>query len=118
MGSSTQRGSATRALGAPDVEPSATTTPESATGREGDPMGFSAAEERAIQPAVGLARTPGVPLGPNPRVGCVLLTRDGVEIAEGFHRGAGTPHAEAVALAEAGALARGTTAVVTLEPCN
>jgi diaminohydroxyphosphoribosylaminopyrimidine deaminase/5-amino-6-(5-phosphoribosylamino)uracil reductase len=39
-------------------------------------------------------------------------------VAEGFHRGAGTPHAEAAALAEAGELARGSTAVVTLEPCN
>ena len=68
--------------------------------------------------ALELARTPGVPLGPNPRVGCVLLDPGGAEVAEGYHRGAGTPHAEAAALAEAGADARGTTAVVTLEPCN
>ncbi len=65
--------------------------------------------------ALQLAATPGVPLGPNPRVGCVLL-RDGEVIAEGFHRGAGTPHAEADALAKTDA--RGATAVVTLEPCN
>jgi diaminohydroxyphosphoribosylaminopyrimidine deaminase/5-amino-6-(5-phosphoribosylamino)uracil reductase len=65
--------------------------------------------------ALELAATPGVPLGPNPRVGCVLL-RDGEVIAEGFHRGAGTAHAEADALA--GVDARGATAVVTLEPCN
>ena len=44
-------------------------------------------------------RTPGVPLGPNPRVGCVLLDPDGTTVAEGYHRGAGTPHAEADALA-------------------
>src|SRR6188472_4202531 len=68
--------------------------------------------------ALELARTPGVPLGPNPRVGCVLLSPDGTEVAEGYHRGAGTAHAEAAALAEAGDAARGTTAVVTLEPCN
>ncbi|MBO9521217.1 MAG: bifunctional diaminohydroxyphosphoribosylaminopyrimidine deaminase/5-amino-6-(5-phosphoribosylamino)uracil reductase RibD [Nocardioidaceae bacterium] len=68
--------------------------------------------------ALALAATPGVPLGPNPRVGCVLLAPDGSEIAEGFHRGAGTPHAEAAALAEAGDAAQGATAVVTLEPCN
>lgn len=68
--------------------------------------------------ALTLAATPGVPLGPNPRVGCVLLDADGAEIAEGFHRGAGTPHAEVAALIEAGDAARGATAVVTLEPCN
>ena len=56
--------------------------------------------------------------GPNPRVGCVLLDADGRTVAEGFHRGAGTPHAEVDALAAAGAAARGATAVVTLEPCN
>jgi len=74
--------------------------------------------ERAMRRALELAATPGVPLGPNPRVGCVLLAADGSEIAEGFHRGAGTPHAEAAALAAAGDAARGATAVVTLEPCN
>jgi diaminohydroxyphosphoribosylaminopyrimidine deaminase/5-amino-6-(5-phosphoribosylamino)uracil reductase len=74
--------------------------------------------ERAMRRALELAASPGVPLGPNPRVGCVLLAPDGSEIAEGFHRGAGTPHAEAAALAEAGESARGATAVVTLEPCN
>lgn len=65
--------------------------------------------------ALHLAATPGVPLGPNPRVGAVLM-RDGEVIAEGFHRGAGSPHAEADALAKTDA--RGATAVVTLEPCN
>lgn len=79
--------------------------------------------ERAMRRALELAATPGVPLGPNPRVGCVLISADGSEIAEGFHRGAGTPHAEAAALATAYELggpdaARGATAVVTLEPCN
>ncbi|WP_238998456.1 bifunctional diaminohydroxyphosphoribosylaminopyrimidine deaminase/5-amino-6-(5-phosphoribosylamino)uracil reductase RibD [Nocardioides limicola] len=81
-------------------------------------MDVTAAEQAAMRRALALAATPGVPLGPNPRVGCVLLDADGSEIAEGFHRGAGTPHAEAAALAEAGAAAEGATAVVTLEPCN
>lgn len=81
-------------------------------------MSFSPAEQHAMRRALELAATPGVPLGPNPRVGCVLLSPDGVAVAEAYHRGAGTAHAEAAALAEAGADARGTTAVVTLEPCN
>jgi diaminohydroxyphosphoribosylaminopyrimidine deaminase/5-amino-6-(5-phosphoribosylamino)uracil reductase len=80
------------------------------TGRE--------AERSAMARALDLARTPGVPRGPNPRVGCVLLSPDGTTVAEGHHRGAGTPHAEVDALTHAGAAARGTTAVVTLEPCD
>ncbi|MFN8149150.1 MAG: bifunctional diaminohydroxyphosphoribosylaminopyrimidine deaminase/5-amino-6-(5-phosphoribosylamino)uracil reductase RibD [Candidatus Nanopelagicales bacterium] len=73
--------------------------------------------EAAMRRALELAAAPGVPAGPNPRVGCVLLAPDGSTVAEGHHRGAGTPHAEADALAAAGEAARGTTAVVTLEPC-
>lgn len=80
--------------------------------------GFSIAEQAAMRRALQIARTPGVPLGPNPRVGCVLLDADGVEVAEGFHRGAGHPHAEVEALRALGSSARGLTAVVTLEPCN
>lgn len=81
-------------------------------------MNTSQAEERAMRRALELAATPGVPLAPNPRVGCVLLDDSGETIAEGYHRGAGTPHAEADALTRAGDRARGATAVVTLEPCN
>ncbi len=76
------------------------------------------AEQAAMRRALDLARTPGVPLGPNPRVGCVLLAADGTTVAEGFHRGAGSPHAEVDALTRAGDDARGATAVVTLEPCH
>jgi diaminohydroxyphosphoribosylaminopyrimidine deaminase/5-amino-6-(5-phosphoribosylamino)uracil reductase len=81
-------------------------------------MEFTAAERHAMRRALEIARTPGVPYGPNPRVGCVLLAPDGTEVAEGYHRGAGTPHAEVAALTEAGDAARGATAVVTLEPCH
>ncbi len=77
-----------------------------------------AVERRAMERALVLAASPGVPLGPNPRVGCVIIDDNGDEVAEGFHRGAGAPHAEAAALHEAGEAARGATAVVTLEPCN
>jgi diaminohydroxyphosphoribosylaminopyrimidine deaminase / 5-amino-6-(5-phosphoribosylamino)uracil reductase len=75
-------------------------------------------EVAAMRRALDLARAPGVPLGPKPRVGCVLLDGSGAVVATGHHRGAGTPHAEADALAQAGPRARGATAVVTLEPCN
>ncbi|WP_036516528.1 bifunctional diaminohydroxyphosphoribosylaminopyrimidine deaminase/5-amino-6-(5-phosphoribosylamino)uracil reductase RibD [Nocardioides sp. J54] len=68
--------------------------------------------------ALALAASPGVPLHPNPRVGCVLLAEDGSVVGEGYHHGAGTPHAEVEALQAAGDRARGATAVVTLEPCN
>lgn len=75
-------------------------------------------EYDAMQRALQIAASPGVPLHPNPRVGCVLLDSAGAVVAEGHHRGAGTPHAEVAALEAAGDRARGATAVVTLEPCN
>ncbi|MCZ3389612.1 MAG: bifunctional diaminohydroxyphosphoribosylaminopyrimidine deaminase/5-amino-6-(5-phosphoribosylamino)uracil reductase RibD [Actinomycetia bacterium] len=68
--------------------------------------------------AVSLARTPDVRTHPNPQVGAVLLDATGAEIGSGFHRGVDHSHAEIEALAQAGHLARGATAVVTLEPCN
>ena len=80
--------------------------------------GTSQIERNAMWRALALAASPGVPLGPNPRVGCVILDAAGRTVAEGFHRGAGSPHAEVDALSRAGAAARGATAVVTLEPCN
>lgn len=55
---------------------------------------------------------------PNPRVGCVLVSAAGQVVGEGYHKMAGTAHAEVNALAEAGAQAPGGTAYVTLEPCN
>ena len=81
-------------------------------------MTINEAERHAMRRALALATTPGVPMGPNPRVGCVLLDARGATVAEGWHRGAGSPHAEVDALRQAGGAARGATAVVTLEPCN
>ena len=63
----------------------------------------------------------GPEYGPNPRVGCVIVDASGVAIGEGFHRGAGTPHAEVEAIADAagrGNSIAGATAYVTLEPCR
>lgn len=59
------------------------------------------------------------PRGVNPQVGAVILSPDGEILAEGWHRGAGTAHAEVDALSKlAPGAARGATAIVTLEPCN
>ena len=54
---------------------------------------------------------------PNPRVGCVIVDAQGAAVGEGAHVAAGSPHAEVVALKQAGARAAGGTAYVTLEPC-
>jgi len=72
--------------------------------------------ETAMRHALALAAN-GPALGVNPQVGCVLLDAEGTIVAEGWHRGAGTPHAEVDALSKV-ADATGLTAVVTLEPCN
>ena len=74
--------------------------------------------EQAMRRALLLAAR-GPITGPNPQVGCVILSASGATLAEGWHRGAGTPHAEVDALSKLSAgEARGATAVVTLEPCN
>ena len=68
---------------------------------------------RALQlAALGAGRT-----SPNPLVGCVVLDASGQLVGEGFHAKAGDAHAEVQALRQAGERARGSTAVVTLEPC-
>jgi diaminohydroxyphosphoribosylaminopyrimidine deaminase/5-amino-6-(5-phosphoribosylamino)uracil reductase len=54
---------------------------------------------------------------PNPRVGCVIV-RDGAVAGTGWHEKAGMPHAEVLALDEAGERARGATLYVNLEPCS
>ncbi|MDP9779664.1 diaminohydroxyphosphoribosylaminopyrimidine deaminase/5-amino-6-(5-phosphoribosylamino)uracil reductase [Nakamurella flavida] len=78
----------------------------------------STVEIAALDEAAALAaRGAGTAL-PNPVVGCVLLDPAGGVVGRGWHERAGGPHAEVVALAEAGAAAAGSTAVVTLEPCN
>src|SRR6478735_2987986 len=61
------------------------------------------------------------PRGANPLVGAVVIGTDGTPVVTGYHRGAGTAHAEADAIAQAAAAGldlTGTTMVVTLEPCN
>jgi len=75
-------------------------------------------EHEAMGRAIALAARGLGTTSPNPVVGCLLLSADGEVVGEGFHAYAGGPHAEIVALAQAGQRAKGGTAVVTLEPCN
>lgn len=80
----------------------------------------SGAERAAMRRSLELAAR-GPAYGPNPQVGCVLLDAAGTTVAEGWHLGSGTPHAEVVALSSlraSGGEAAGLTAVVTLEPCS
>lgn len=81
-------------------------------------MGLRMGESTGMMLALRAAAMPGIPYGPNPRVGCTILDAEGQPVTAGHHRGAGTPHAEAHALERAGDRARGGTAVVTLEPCT
>jgi diaminohydroxyphosphoribosylaminopyrimidine deaminase/5-amino-6-(5-phosphoribosylamino)uracil reductase len=71
--------------------------------------------EDLMRRALDLAARGRYSVSPNPMVGC-LIVRDGNVIAEGWHHGAGEPHAEIEALR--GVDARGATMIVTLEPCN
>ncbi|WP_309102220.1 bifunctional diaminohydroxyphosphoribosylaminopyrimidine deaminase/5-amino-6-(5-phosphoribosylamino)uracil reductase RibD [Microbacterium sp.] len=80
-------------------------------------MAVNEAERDAMARALELAVRG--PRGVNPQVGAVILSPAGEVVAEGWHRGAGTAHAEVDALSKlAPGAAHGATAVVTLEPCN
>lgn len=80
-------------------------------------MAVNDAERDAMSRALALAAHG--PRGLNPQVGAVILSPTGDVLAEGWHHGAGTPHAEVDALSKlAPGEAAGATAVVTLEPCN
>ena len=69
-------------------------------------------EEALDLAAQGLGR-----VSPNPAVGAVIV-RDDAVVGRGFHTWGGVKHAEALALEEAGELARGSTLYLTLEPCS
>jgi diaminohydroxyphosphoribosylaminopyrimidine deaminase/5-amino-6-(5-phosphoribosylamino)uracil reductase len=80
------------------------------------PAAAGTAYEALMQRALVLAAK-GPASGVNPQVGCVLTDADGTIVSEGWHRGAGTPHAEVDALSRV-AGHTGLTAVVSLEPCS
>lgn len=67
--------------------------------------------------ALALARRGLGRVAPNPSVGCVIVSDDGHVTGRGWTQPGGRPHAETVALAQAGEAARGATAYVSLEPC-
>ena len=74
-------------------------------------------DEDFMREALLLAANARGRTSPNPLVGAVIV-REGRIVGAGWHRKAGTPHAEVHALAMAGDLAHGATAYVTLEPCS
>jgi diaminohydroxyphosphoribosylaminopyrimidine deaminase/5-amino-6-(5-phosphoribosylamino)uracil reductase len=78
---------------------------------------FSAFDRAMMARALALAGNGLYTATPNPRVGCVLVQGETV-IGEGWHEKAGGPHAEVVAIGQAGARAAGATMYVSLEPCS
>lgn len=75
-------------------------------------------DEYYMQRALELALMAEGNTSPNPMVGCVIVNEDGEIVGEGYHHKAGQPHAEVMALRDAGKAAVGCTAYVTLEPCS
>ena len=80
-------------------------------------MSFSTFDHRCMATALQLASHGLNSTHPNPRVGCVIASDEQV-VGKGWHKKAGDAHAEINALADAGEMASGATAYVTLEPCS
>lgn len=80
-------------------------------------MESKAADQRFMELALALGRRGLGRTHPNPAVGAVVV-KDGVIVGRGWTQPGGRPHAEPVALAQAGSAANGATLYVTLEPCS
>ncbi len=80
-------------------------------------MTDAAGEAEGMERALALAEKGRYSTSPNPRVGAVVLDREGRLAGEGFHERAGGRHAEVLALEQAGERARGGRLFVNLEPC-
>jgi diaminohydroxyphosphoribosylaminopyrimidine deaminase/5-amino-6-(5-phosphoribosylamino)uracil reductase len=78
---------------------------------------MSSLDEKYMRMALRLAEKANGRTSPNPMVGAVVV-KNGHTVGRGYHRKAGEPHAEAIALKKAGAAAKGATLYVTLEPCS
>lgn len=76
----------------------------------------NSADARWLAAAANLAERARPLSRPNPAVGAIVV-RNGIVVGRGWTRSGGRPHAEAIALREAGPEARGATLFVTLEPC-
>ena len=74
-------------------------------------------DQHYMQQALRLGRFGCGQTAPNPSVGCVIVAASGMVVGTGFTQKNGRPHAESIALAQAGLAAKGATAYVTLEPC-
>jgi diaminohydroxyphosphoribosylaminopyrimidine deaminase/5-amino-6-(5-phosphoribosylamino)uracil reductase len=79
-------------------------------------MTFCAADNHFMRSALSLARRGLGRVAPNPSVGCVIV-KDGIVLAQARTADGGRPHAETIAIEQAGPAARGATVYVTLEPC-
>lgn len=84
----------------------------------GGSPGGDGADAAWMRRCLELARRGEGRTSPNPMVGSAIVSPEGILLAEGYHRRAGAPHAEAEALEAAGAKARGATLYVNLEPCR
>jgi len=106
-----------------DVQSSSDTSPPIVTAAvsthhtAGSQATVSAFDRAMMQRCLELARRALGQTAPNPLVGAVVV-REGQIVGEGFHPGAGQPHAEVFALQAAGERSRGATVYVNLEPCN
>ncbi len=79
---------------------------------------FETLEEYYLARCLELAERGKGHVSPNPLVGCVVVDAHGKKVGEGYHQKAGGPHAEVIALEQAGERAKGGTLYVNLEPCN
>ncbi len=82
------------------------------------PLKLHACDNRFMHAALNLGKREIGQTWPNPAVGAVVVNPQGVVVGRGWTQKGGRPHAEPVALAQAGAQARGATLYVTLEPCS
>jgi diaminohydroxyphosphoribosylaminopyrimidine deaminase/5-amino-6-(5-phosphoribosylamino)uracil reductase len=101
----------------PDASEITYTQPQALLEKSASQMVVTAFDRAMMQRCLELARRALGRTSPNPLVGSVIV-KDGEIVGEGFHPGAGQPHAEVFALRAAGDRARGATIYVSLEPCN